>query len=339
MTMTVLEDVLAQAHSSDHLRPLDMRHDLMPVADLIELCFAQTMDADGQEYLRQMRRAAHDAAFLHFSPVGAEAVSPLAGFVWVEDDRVVGNLSLIPFSKYGRRVYLIANVAVHPTYRGRGIGTALTAAALHHIDQRRAWEAWLQVRDDNPSAYHIYRSLGFEDRARRTTWQTVPPLPGDHSIRRTQPNVSVSARHPSEWSIQRAWLENLYPPEVAWNLPLHPSEFAPGLLRDLKNLLNGHSTRHWSAHVNGARASQLLLGVLTWEPSRTQADSLWLAASPAQGDEDLAVRALLPAALKTLAPHRAVALNYPAGHAEQTLHDLGFTAHQTLVWMSVTFKT
>ncbi len=65
--MAVMSETLAFT-SVGHLRPLDVQRDLLAVADLIELCFASTMDADGEQYLRQMRRAARDINFFHWAP-------------------------------------------------------------------------------------------------------------------------------------------------------------------------------------------------------------------------------------------------------------------------------
>jgi hypothetical protein len=39
--------------SSSHLRAFDVRHDLDAVADLVEVCFADTLDADGRRYIQQ----------------------------------------------------------------------------------------------------------------------------------------------------------------------------------------------------------------------------------------------------------------------------------------------
>ena len=36
---------------------------------------------------------------------------------------------------------------------------------------------WLQVRDDNPSAIHIYETHGFKERMRRTNWYSGPSYP------------------------------------------------------------------------------------------------------------------------------------------------------------------
>ena len=58
---------------------------------------------------------------------------------------------------------MIANVATHPEYRGRGIARALTMTALDHARYHNAVATWLQVRDDNPDAIHIYKTCGFEE--------------------------------------------------------------------------------------------------------------------------------------------------------------------------------
>lgn len=99
--MLVMDSSAAVAQDA-HLRPLDVTHDLMDVASLIEYCFASTMDPDGQEYLRQMRRMARDANFLRWASGLAErAGTPMSGFVWEDQGRVVGNLSLIPLTRQG----------------------------------------------------------------------------------------------------------------------------------------------------------------------------------------------------------------------------------------------
>ena len=40
-------------HHSENLRPFDARRDMQPVADLIETCFANTLDADGRGFIRR----------------------------------------------------------------------------------------------------------------------------------------------------------------------------------------------------------------------------------------------------------------------------------------------
>ena len=161
-----------KASDHPHIRPLNMFRDLSTVADLIELCFSPTMDNDGQRYLSDMRRASRDDTFLRWASRMTETTSlPLMGYVWEQDGRIIGNASLIPFRDKGRRIYLIANVAVHPDHRRRGIGRTLTERVMKQARVRKASALWLHVRDDNPGAIKLYQDLGFREIARRTTWQ------------------------------------------------------------------------------------------------------------------------------------------------------------------------
>jgi ribosomal protein S18 acetylase RimI-like enzyme len=312
-------------HASQHIRRLDVRKDLPAVADLIESCFANTMDADGWVYLRQLRRAAREAAWLDWIPGATEVpVISLSGFVWVEDGTLVGNLSLIPLVKNHRRVYLIANVAVHPDFRRRGIARALTEAALQEIRQKNGPEAWLQVRQENTGAYQLYHSLGFEERAVRSSWLAQP---GDRET--SEPNVGalfIGNRQYADWYWQQRWLEVDYPPEVAWNLPIRLADFEPGLMNSFDRWMSGKRIRHWAA-----RGSTELAGVLTWESALGASDHLWLAAKP--GLEADIVQLLAPRALKELPRRRPVTLNYPTGKAEHALRAAGFNVQQVLIWM------
>ena len=123
-----------KAHAA-HLRPFDIRSDLSAVADLVELCFKDSLDADGRLYIRQMRRTAKSGHLLNLAAAaGGSSNTPPGGYVWVEADRLVGNLSLIPVFSQGVTRYLIANVAVHPDFRRKGIARALTQAALEKVE-------------------------------------------------------------------------------------------------------------------------------------------------------------------------------------------------------------
>jgi predicted GNAT family acetyltransferase len=86
----------------------------------------------------------------------------LAGFVWVEDEQVVGNVTISQVSPNSHR-WVISNVAVAPPYRGRGIARALMQAAMDFIHSRHGKIVSLQVRDNNVVALHIYRSIGFRE--------------------------------------------------------------------------------------------------------------------------------------------------------------------------------
>jgi len=56
----------------------------------------------------------------------------------------------------------IATIAVHPEYRGRGIGRQILLAALRECVAQGALSATLEVRERNTIAIDMYRKLGFE---------------------------------------------------------------------------------------------------------------------------------------------------------------------------------
>jgi ribosomal protein S18 acetylase RimI-like enzyme len=69
-------------------------------------------------------------------------------------------------------VVVIANVAVREEARGRGIGTAVTAAVLAAAQERGATDA---VLVSSELGHSVYRGLGFVDVGTRSTWEWDPP--------------------------------------------------------------------------------------------------------------------------------------------------------------------
>lgn len=55
----------------------------------------------------------------------------------------------------------ILNLCVHPQQRNQGIGTHLMQFLMQLARSHRATQMFLEVRESNPSAQHIYRKLGF----------------------------------------------------------------------------------------------------------------------------------------------------------------------------------
>lgn len=313
-----------------HVRPLDVHRDLLAVADLIELCFASTLDPDGREYLRHIRKAATDPTYLRWTPGASERVSmPLYGYVWEENRRIVGNLSLIPIFKGGQWMYLIANVSVHPDYRQRGIARALTLRALEHIREHHVQRAWLQVRDDNMPAFNLYQTVGFVERSRRTTWMSSGPI-----LPNTRPDIGVTPRWKKEWRQQIEWLGSTYPLDVTWNLSFDPNRFNPNTWRGLIRWLNGETQLNWAARRNEPNSNGLAraIGFASWEPLHSYSDLVWVATSPQ--NEQAALSALLPAVRQALRDrHRPISVNYPQGRAVESFQAAGFIPQNTLIWM------
>ncbi len=325
MVADMIAEIALPTNARGHLRRLDMRRDLGKVADLVELCFHDTLDPEGRQYLNEMRRAAQNASLLGWAGnLIDEAPMPPSGYVWEEDNRLVGNLSLIPISWEGKKGYMIANVATHPDYRGRGIATAMTVIALRHSQEHGAASVWLQVREDNPTAIHIYEVNGFTERLRRTSWYSGPNNPEAHPTS----GVSVGRRLPGHWNQQRAWLNLRYPVDLTWNLPFDWNLFRPDVWGKLYRAVNLNPMRHWSVEREGK-----LEGVLSWNHASGMADSIWLAI-PEQEDRE-AVLSLLSKARDAIGKTQPLSLNFPAGAAVDLLKLAGFYTHQTLIWMCI----
>jgi GNAT superfamily N-acetyltransferase len=313
----------AKAEEHPHVRPLNVLRDLSPVADLIELCFSHTMDHDGQRYVNDMRRAGRDNGFVRWANHMADNTSlPLTGYVWEENNKIIGNASLIPFRDRGRRIQLIANVATHPDHRRRGIARLLTQRAMKHARRKGASAIWLHVRDDNPGAVKLYEDLGFQEITRRTTWTANP----DSHYPRPASDIDIVSRHPRFWTQQQEWLRRLYPEALNWYAPLNLNALKPGFWNWFYWLFMDFDLHQWAA----VRGSQLL-ATLTWLPRGGRSESIYVGAG--ESSEPEAVTQLLVHARRALSNHSVLSLEYPAGILTEAIQAAGFKARRTLIWM------
>jgi ribosomal protein S18 acetylase RimI-like enzyme len=318
----------AKSKEHPHVRSLNVLRDLPVVADLIELCFSSTMDNDGQRYVNDMRRAGRDDGFLRWANHMTETTAlPLTGYVWEEDHKIIGNTSLIPFHDRGRRIYLIANVATHPDHRRRGIGRVLTQRAMEHARKKNATAIWLHVRDDNPGAVKLYADLGFQEVARRTTWQANP----DPHLLRPYSDIQIIPRHPRFWPLQQDWLRRLYPEALNWSAPLNFNALRPGFWSWFYLLFMEFDLRQWAAVSN---TGEELLATLAWMPRGGRSESIY--AATGNGEDDASIEALtqiLLHARRALSNHATLSLEYPAYEMADAIAAAGFKPRRTLIWM------
>lgn len=80
-------------------------------------------------------------------------------------ERPVGiAVCFIGFSTFKARPLLnIHDLAVVPSHRGQGVGTALLRAAEEHARERGCCRLTLEVQDDNTRARAVYGRFGFDD--------------------------------------------------------------------------------------------------------------------------------------------------------------------------------
>jgi ribosomal protein S18 acetylase RimI-like enzyme len=204
------------------IRPFDIGRDLRPVAELIADAFANELDDRGAAALREMRVMSRLGGLLGLlNMAGGELSDFFGGFVWVEDGKVVGNITVQRADKHGAR-WQIANVAVAREWRGRKFSRRLMERALSHIREQGGKWAVLQVYAENQVARTLYEHLGFETvggmtdlRAPRIP-QVLPPL------------VPMPDLHPfGSWQWQSLYdlANNQIGPQAQWWRPVRRSEF------------------------------------------------------------------------------------------------------------------
>ncbi len=314
--MSTISLPLPAEQNIGRMRPLNMIRDLPKVADLVEICFHKNMDNEGQRYVQQMRDASRNRRYLNW----ASTSLPLLGFVWEDQKKIVGNISIVPFSK---RNFLLANIAVHPEYRRKGIARHLTEKGVEHVRRRGAKAIWLHVEEDNFGAIKLYENLGFQIKAHRTTWSASDVI-AQKMTRSSQQVLSRSARF---WEQQIKWLRRSYPEEFSWYRMPDFQIFSPGIKHWLYRLFVESDIRQWAVKKDGK-----LQATLSWMQTRTRLSPLWLATTPNADIASLAAL-LLHARSHLLSKNLNLYLDYPAGQNVAAFGLAGFTARRTLAWM------
>lgn len=178
------------AHSG-RMQQTRLPRDLNQIADLVEMCFGSRLDTSGRAAIREMKAMARLGPLLWaLLPLEWAGMGLGRGYVWRVDNRVVGNVSLYRGGRHPAlgMGWLIANVAVHPDYRRRGIARQLMDSALRMV--RRLAGDWvaLQVEADNDGALALYDSMGFSRFETLDHWETsrnvAPYVDIDVGVRR-----------------------------------------------------------------------------------------------------------------------------------------------------------
>lgn len=68
----------------------------------------------------------------------------------------------------------LANIAVRPELRGRGLGARLLEQVVAVSRRRRVTKLYLEVRDSNDGALRLYERFGFREVGRRTSYYKEP---------------------------------------------------------------------------------------------------------------------------------------------------------------------
>jgi len=219
----------------------------------------------------------------------------------------------------------------------------LVQKALDFLLPRQLDGIWLQVDEGNQAAVDLYLRHGFNEISRRTTWILKPKDINREFLNWHVPGFSVQAHKAKHWSLQKNWLEKNYPPEVRWHLPLRLEYLRGGVQGKISRLLLVEpKIKQWAV-----TAGDELIGVVSWQSSRTYADWIWVASSAeTEGvlldaflphwmneTEGVLLDAFLPHWMNRPGPKRSLRLDFPKRISNLSLETHWFKPTRTLIWM------
>lgn len=308
-------------------RPINLKQDVPQVVELLELAFGEKMDNGGQSIVRYGSMTSQPAFLWRLHPQ-YNRLAP--GYIWQENNRVVGNVTLIATKMPGR--HIVANVAVHPDYRRRGIARALMDAVMNQVRARHGKMVLLQVVKDNYPAIELYKSLNFYKIGSMTSWRTslsrlreIPPAYDDGK----GPLVRPLSRQ--QW--QEAYqldVECLHP-DLNWPEPIPYEFYRTGFWRAVSNFLNGRQQEMWGIVDDNGR----LVGLGTIVGEWMQSYEISVRVHPQwQGRLERPLFARLIRRLRTLS-RRNVRISHPDSDEEMNtlLEEANFSVQRTLTHM------
>jgi ribosomal protein S18 acetylase RimI-like enzyme len=305
--------------------------DVPPIAELIDLCFAGTLDNASRQMLRSVHWIAQRGEAVWKLSLLLRGVNPeewVLGSVWEEAGRVVGTITLT-LRKPEAGAWLLSNVAVHPDFRRRGYARGLIRHALGEIRSRGGRKVYLQVDVGNETGVRMYRELGFEEIGRRITWarSSKPETPaGSTTVR--DPAYRIGPRRSSQWREEYALWKGITPAGFTWNTPLSEGAFRPSAARWLEQALLGEAEKHFLATRDGQAEAALLAfrRFSGWEGYLVQRE----------GTSGKVEQALLEEAWKGASPGWNCLLEAVPESSGTILEKLGFQKRRTFIWMRYT---
>ena len=307
------------------IRPVQGQRDMPAIVELIEIGFGEELDPKGRKMLEQMRRVAQ---YQRWAQWLAPSQPTPEGLVWVEDGRVMGNLSLRPAYPRSTGGWLIGNVVVHPEFRSHGIGRALMDAAMEKVRDHSGKWVGLEVREDNEVARGLYEGMGFQAVGRlqhlirpageawptaltpRRTWQSSRPDDNYDWF-----NLAKAVYHQRQREI----------------LGIRPNSYEfGGVMRAIEMWFSGERERAWLL----VSEEETRLAARVWTDRRAHFHVWDLLIHPLAG---------APGARETVAhviqemrrtcPWTTIALIADQGALHQALLTVGFETHRTLLQM------
>jgi len=219
-------------------RPINMNKDIPQVLELLKLAFGESLDADS-------RRILEGHSTISGQPAIMWRLNPMAsrlslGYVWEQDRRIVGNITLLSTKIRGR--YLIVNVAVHPDFRRRGIARHLMNVALEEVRRQHGHKILLQVDKDNLGAVDLYESLHYQNLGSMTTW--IAPAGRIHALANSNNTPIRPLRNKESQTAYELDILALAS-DLNWPEPIARDTYQLGLWQRLFHFVNGRHVEVW----------------------------------------------------------------------------------------------
>lgn len=222
-------------------RPININTDIPGILKLLELVFGASLDADGQQMFAVNSNALQSPAILwRLNPAAAKLS---LGFVWEEDGRIVGNVTMLTSDTPGR--FLVVNVAVHPDYRRRGIARLLMKQVEGLVRQRHGNQILLQVVKQNAAAVALYNSLDYTTIGSITHWTASVSRLRRLELNLESPSPRIRELKRSEWRSAFALDRDALHPDLNWPELPKPDMYQNGLWAKVVNFFNGRQSETW----------------------------------------------------------------------------------------------
>ena len=314
-------------------RPIDPTRDFPQLLHLLKAVFADEMNGGGRQVFDTALVGSNSPFLWRMDPFLSK-LTP--GFVWIEDGRVVGNVTLLPTASPQR--YLVANVAVQSDYRRRGIARALMEVVQKEVENRGGSEVRLQVERDNAGAKALYTSLGYVSLGTVTSWNLLNSrhILSQDSSSYAQARVKVVRMPSSRWEDAYRLDMLTKHADLYWPDPLQRGEYRNDFRRRVLDFFSGKGHETWAVFSN----EKVLQGIATINSEWGRAHQLRVRVRPREEEtlEPALVHKLLYR-IKML-PRRQVRLLHDADDVvmNELLPTLRFRVDRSLTQMRLQLK-
>ncbi|MHA2289400.1 MAG: GNAT family N-acetyltransferase [Promethearchaeota archaeon] len=162
-------------------RPLHFRKDFERIVALLELVFAEEIEARGMDIRSELLTYKRVLPFFKVLGIFSRTFRyPMNGFVFETKQKQI--IASVNTSSLSNR-WEIAMVATHPDYRRRGLAKELVTDAIAFVKDKKGKICTLEVIADNIPAYNLYRELGFvhydsiaEMKLEPNNWPNIPDI-------------------------------------------------------------------------------------------------------------------------------------------------------------------